>query len=372
MLTRPNPTSGVPTYIQLVQQVKHALETGALQPGQPLPGIRPLAETLVVSPNTVARAYRELENESLIDWRGDAGDRWPCVRESAGPPRGQVSGRLERPASYGRAQLRELATENSRLAAEVAAIVADRVRRDRELDHARQVQQRLMPQEYPPIAGLDYAGSCRPALGVGGDYYDFIPLSETVLAFAIGDVSGKGMPAALLMATLRAYLRSLPLCCFTSPAHVVGTLNRLVCESFASNRYATFFYAYYDASSRTLDYVNAGHNPPLVFATRRGCGAIIRLDSGGPVIGFTPECGYAQGHVALERDDLVVAFTDGISEAMNAAGDEWGEERLIQAIEANRGLSTRGLIERVMCGADAFAGGASQYDDMTFVSIRIG
>jgi sigma-B regulation protein RsbU (phosphoserine phosphatase) len=209
---------------------------------------------------------------------------------------------------------------------------------------------------------VDYADVCRPALGVGGDYFDFIPLSETELVIAIGDVCGKGIPAALLMATLRAYLHGETLHRVTDPAQVMVRLNRLVYESFSSNRYATFFYAHYQSSMRALQYVHAGHCPPFVFRSRGTRSEVLRLDQGGPVFGLVPACGCTTGCVTVEPGDVVVGFTDAMSEAMNAAGDEWGEEHLTQVIAANRALPARELVDRIMREADEFVGGASQYD----------
>jgi sigma-B regulation protein RsbU (phosphoserine phosphatase) len=263
-----------------------------------------------------------------------------------------------------------LALENSRLTDAMAAEVAAREKHRRELEIAHEVQERLFPQEYPPIAGLDYAGACRPALGVGGDYYDFILLSKTGLGIAIGDVSGKGIPAALLMATLRAYLRGQTIQHQTDLTVVIANLNRLVYESSAPNRYATFFYAEFDAESRVLNYVDAGHNPPMVFRRADDGRNVVRLETGGPVIGLMEDCCYRQGRVALEPGDVLVAYTDGISEAMNASDDEWGEERLMDAVRANRMLPARALIDRLMVSADAFVGGAPQHDDMTLVVVR--
>jgi sigma-B regulation protein RsbU (phosphoserine phosphatase) len=363
MLLRPNPSSGVPVYLQLVEQVKDALATGAFRPGEPLPGIHPLAEELVINPNTVARAYRALEHEGVITLRHPAGAEVALMTERAERSRIAIHPRSSR----------ELALENSRLTAQIAAEVADRVERARELELAREVQERLLPQAYPPIAGLDYAGACRPALGVGGDYYDFIRLSGTGLGIAIGDVSGKGMPAALLMATLRAYLHGQTLSGMTNLADVMASLNRLVYESSAANRYATFFYAQYEATTRRLEYVNAGHNPPVIVRARSGSDRpeIIRLETGGPVIGLMPDCSYGQGSVTLEEGDVLVLFTDGITEAMNRAGDEWGEDRLMQVISANRALPARDLIDRITRASDEFVAGAAQYDDMTLITARV-
>ena len=262
-----------------------------------------------------------------------------------------------------------LALENGRLMAAVAAEVANREKTKRELEIAREVQERLFPQEYPPIEGIDYAGACRPALGVGGDYYDFIRISDSELGLAIGDVSGKGIPAALLMATLRAYVRGQTIRGESDLAAMMATLNELVYESSAPNRYATFFYGHYDAATRQLHYVNGGHNPPMIF--RQADAEVVRLGAGGPVIGLMQGFGYQQACAALAPGDVLVAFTDGISEAMNALDEEWGEERLIEAVRPNTTLDARELIDTVMQAADAFVAGAPQHDDMTMVVVRL-
>ncbi|MBI4475417.1 MAG: serine/threonine-protein phosphatase [Acidobacteria bacterium] len=171
----------------------------------------------------------------------------------------------------------------------------------------------MFPQELTPVPGLDYAGACRAALGVGGDYYDFLVLEDGKLGLAIGDVSGKGIPAALLMASLRASLRGQTIQGTSDLAALMSNVNKLVYESSSSNRYATFFYAQYDALSRKLTYVNAGHNPPLLFRSRE----VTRLEMGGPVVGLLPSFAYSAETIALQPGDILVAFTDGISEAMN-------------------------------------------------------
>jgi sigma-B regulation protein RsbU (phosphoserine phosphatase) len=241
----------------------------------------------------------------------------------------------------------------------------------RELDDARDVQRRLLPQDCPPMPGVEYAGFCRPALAVGGDYYDFIRLSDTRLAIAIADVCGKGIPAALLMATLRAFLRGQTLHNVACPAEVVRTLNQLVCGSFSSNRFATFFFGSYDSSTRTLRYVNAGHPPPLVCGQRDGRRQLVQLQEGGPVVGLSPDAAFDEGHVQLEAGDLLVAYTDGISEAWNEAGDEWGDEAVQQLVRGCRELSPADVVTRITRGADMFAAGASQHDDMTVVAVRV-
>src|SRR5262249_42391510 len=223
-----------------------------------------------------------------------------------------------------------LALENADLMREIADEVAHRERLNREVEIAREVQERLFPQKLPGVEGLDYAGHCRPALGVGGDYYDFLALPQGHLGMAIGDVSGKGIAAALMMASLQASLRGEATRGPENLAAAVANINRLVYEASQANRYATFFYAQYDPDSRKLEYVNAGHNAPMLFHKHDGAPTLLRLEVGGTVIGLLESFSYQQGCVALAPGDLLIGFTDGISEAMNKNDEEWGEERLIE------------------------------------------
>jgi len=260
-----------------------------------------------------------------------------------------------------------LALDNSRLASSLAQEAAQRERLNREIEIAREVQQTLLPQSGPDVPGIEYAGICRPALGVGGDYYDFLQLPDGRFGFAIGDVSGKGVAAALLMASLQASLRGQTLDASDDLASIVSRMNRLLFEATAPNRYATFFYAQYDPSSRSLTWVNAGHNAPFLFHN----GEVRRLDEGGAVIGLLPDMQYVQGSTTLSCGDLVVAFTDGISESMNASDEEWGEARICAAIAAsNGGFAISALLNKLLEAADAHAAGAPQHDDMTLIAVR--
>jgi phosphoserine phosphatase RsbU/P len=260
-----------------------------------------------------------------------------------------------------------LALENTRLTEVVATEVAQRERINRELEIAREVQQRLFPQFGPPIAGLDYAGKCRPASSVGGDYYDFVSMCDGRLGIAIGDISGKGVPAALLMASLQASLRGLAIANPPALSTLMENLNRLIYDASPSNRYATFFYGVYDPKSRELVYVNGGHNPPMVF---RGS-QVLRLEEGGPVIGLFGPARYQQASISLQSGDALMLFTDGVSEAMNLADEEFDEERLIAAVRRGEGLTSAGLIDHVLSACDEFVAGAPQHDDMTLVAMRI-
>jgi sigma-B regulation protein RsbU (phosphoserine phosphatase) len=184
-------------------------------------------------------------------------------------------------------------------------------------------------------------------------------------------VSGKGIPASLLMATLRAYLRGAQTIHHHADlTEVMRNLNKLVYESSDANRYATFFYGELDLISRALTYVNAGHNPPMVFRRSDGGHEVLRLDTGGPVIGLMEDCVYRQDSVTLAAGDILVAYTDGISEAMNAADEEWGEERLIDAVRSDGAASAGALIDQLMTSADRFVAGAPQHDDMTLLVVR--
>jgi sigma-B regulation protein RsbU (phosphoserine phosphatase) len=187
----------------------------------------------------------------------------------------------------------------------------------REVEDASWTQVRLLPQSRPPMASLDYDGLCRPARGVGGDYYDFLDLGQGALGLVLADVSGKGMFAGLLMASLQARIQSI------APVHgrelisLVCEANRLMHSSTDTNRYATFFYGVFDESTYELSYVNAGHLPPMILRPRTEAAAggegheVIRLESGGTVIGLLPEACYRQSSIRLRPGDLFCTFTDG-------------------------------------------------------------
>jgi phosphoserine phosphatase RsbU/P len=260
-----------------------------------------------------------------------------------------------------------LALENARLMSAMANEVALRERMNREVEIAREVQERLFPQTLPPIVGIEYSGACRPALGVGGDYYDFLALPGGHLGIAIGDVSGKGIAAALMMASLQASLRGEATRAPENLAALVSNVNHLVYGASSDNRYATFYYAQYDPEMRRLTYVNAGHNPPMLFHRDGDNWQITRLEVGGTAVGALETFPYEQSAVTIAPGDIFIAFTDGISEAMNAADEEWGETRLIATVKQCGGLAPSEIIARVMQAADGFVGGAKQHDDMTLV-----
>ena len=273
-----------------------------------------------------------------------------------------------------------LALENADLLETLTAETAQRERMSREIEIAREVQERLFPQSYPEIECVDMAGYCRPAQVVGGDYYDLFriengPGASARLGLAVGDISGKGISASLLMASLRASLRSLARVQNTGGApdlaSLMANVNDLVYEASASNRYATFFFADYDPSTRLLTYVNAGHNPPLLLRE----GDVHSLEATGTVIGLLPHMGFAQAVVPVQPGDVLLAYTDGVSEAMNLQEEEWGEQQMVDAArhvitESGCNCNAQHLVECLIREADRFTGGAAQHDDMTLVVCR--
>jgi len=264
-----------------------------------------------------------------------------------------------------------LAIENAHLTESIRHEIAQRERLDRELEIARDVQQRLFPQKLPQVMGLDFCGYCRPAEGVGGDYYDFIRLSNGSLGIAVGDVSGKGIAAALMMASLQASLRGQTIKPCDTLAEMIHHINGLVYEASAANRYATFFYAQYDPASRKLRYVNAGHNPPLLRRRKGSDFEFLRLEEGGTVIGLFPYSPYKEGEIEMQSGDILVAFTDGISEAMNGAEEEFDEARLIEALKTCPDRSAANISSYILEHVDGFTAGARQHDDMTIVVVRL-
>lgn len=264
-----------------------------------------------------------------------------------------------------------LALEIGTLARSLAEEATRRERIDREIEVAREVQERLFPQELPTVPGVSLAGHCRPAQGVGGDYYDLFKLPDGRLGIAIGDVCGKGISAALLMASLRASLRAMALDAPQDLTVMISRVNRLVYESSASNRYATFFFATYDVTTRELVYVNAGHNAPFLVRRIGQEIQITRLEAGGPVIGLLSFASYEEQRLVLQPLDLLLAFTDGISEAMTQQEEEWGEARMLSAAQARLNCTAQQVLDHLFAEADKFTGNAPQHDDMTMVVMKL-
>jgi len=263
------------------------------------------------------------------------------------------------------AQQAAVALDYSRLIGRVAEQEALK----RELDIARDVQTGLLPRKRPAVDGLDYDGTCRMAREVGGDYYDFLDVGPGRLGLALGDISGKGVSAALLMASLQALLRSRARQLAAAPASLVTQVNESLVESTDPSKFATFFYGVYDSPSKTLRYVNAGHNPP--FLLRAGTSVVSRLRPTGMALGFDPGAPYAEGVEALAPGDLLLAFTDGLTEALNESGEEFGEARAAGLLVGNRHLAAGDLQRLFIAELEAFCGSARQHDDVTIVVARV-
>jgi len=239
----------------------------------------------------------------------------------------------------------------------------------REIDEARQIQQRLMPTDIPQVCGLQIAGTCRPARIAGGDYFDVLKLENDAVAICIADVCGKGMPAALLMANLQAAVKT----CGAkglSPREVCANVNRLMCENIAGRGFITFFYAVIDsdtAGRKRCTYCNAGHNPPIL---ARRYGVTHRLDSGGGVLGVFSDWKYEHYDVALASGDRMVLYTDGITEARSAAGEEFGEDRLIDLLRSFEDPDATAIVDRTIAIAMKFNNGSFE-DDVTVVVVTV-
>jgi serine phosphatase RsbU (regulator of sigma subunit) len=235
-----------------------------------------------------------------------------------------------------------------------------------ELEIAMQVQARLFPQRLPTMRALEYAGVCVQTRRVGGDYYDFLDLGQERLGLVIGDIAGKGMPAALLMANLQANLRSQCAIAIEQPEQLLQSVNRLFYENTADNAYATFFYSEFDDRTGRLRYANCGHLPGLLL---RVDGAVERLEATASVLGlFTDwECRTAEHQ--LLSGDLLAIFTDGITEAFNDRDEEFGEDRLIDALHTHRQLSPSDLVAAILDEVRRFSC-QEQRDDITLIVAR--
>ncbi len=259
-----------------------------------------------------------------------------------------------------------LALENTRLTATVAEEAAHRERITSELEIARTVQERLFPKKAPKAPGLDLAGRCQPAQTVGGDYYDFFTTPSGAVGFAIGDIAGKGVPAALLMASLQASLRGLTLAGISDLADLMEKLNVLMYDASPANRFATFFCCLYDADSRTLRYSSAGHDPALL--CRAGSNNPVWLKTPGMALGLTRKSLYRQAEITLEPGDCLLLYTDGVTEARNAPGEEFQQTRLAQALLHARSGSAQEVVDAILSATAAFAGAATQHDDITLIA----
>jgi serine phosphatase RsbU (regulator of sigma subunit)/predicted enzyme related to lactoylglutathione lyase len=232
-----------------------------------------------------------------------------------------------------------------------------------ELDIAKRVQARLFPQNLPPLKTLDYAGVCIQAHQVGGDYYDFLNLGQSRLGLVIGDTSGKGIGAALLMANLQANLRSQSAIALEQPARFLQSVNQLFSENTTDSAYATLFFGEYDDLTRRLRYANCGHYSPLLL---RHDGSLEQLDSTGTVLGLFREWDCVVEKCSLQPGDVLALYTDGITEAFNEAGEEFGEQRLGELLRKHREQPAQAMLAAILEEVQRFSAGKQQ-DDITLI-----
>jgi len=250
--------------------------------------------------------------------------------------------------------------------------IADRVVMKRDLQIAREIQTWLLPGVPPKIPGLTIAYATRPANTVAGDYYDVFPRpgrtnEDNRVVLAVADVAGKSIPAAMLMATFQASLKTLSTAQVALP-ELASNMNRYACSNSQGGlRFTTAFLAEYDQVRRTVDYINAGHNNPIL---RRASGQIERLDIGGLPFGILPETKYDSAGVTLAPGDWLVIFTDGLVEAENARQEDYGEARLLAAIEAGKSVEPADMLKRLMAEVDLFVGNTPQHDDVTCMLLK--
>ena len=237
-----------------------------------------------------------------------------------------------------------------------------------EIEIAKQMQAQLFPQRIPAMKTLDYTGICKAAREVGGDYYDFLEIGPGRLGLVVADISGKGISAALLMASLQALLRSHAHLHGDRAELLVWDINRLMYSSTTDGKYASLFYGFYDDLSRLLVYVNAGHIPPILY---RKDGSVHRLKTGGMVVGMMPDRTYRQETVQLQPGDILLIFSDGITEAMNEKEEEFGEERLLDLISDVANLPAASFSDAILDRIATYVGPAPQHDDSTLVVIKV-
>jgi sigma-B regulation protein RsbU (phosphoserine phosphatase) len=272
-----------------------------------------------------------------------------------------------------RDQLGELAESFNRMTGSISQLIEEENKRRRlenEISIAREVQNQLFPSTLPSVPGVEIEAICKAARSVSGDYYDFIQLSPTHIAIAIADISGKGISAALLMASLQAALRSQMLTEGSerlSVAELVARLNKHLVRNTGDDRFATFFIAIYDSATRTLRYTNAGHLPAFLICKDSS----LQLDKGGMVLGVMEDYAYEEGSLSVGADSLLIGYSDGLIEPENVYGEEFGIRRLQETAVRLHGAAPLMVAESLMAAAEEWAGTPEQADDMTVIVARL-
>jgi sigma-B regulation protein RsbU (phosphoserine phosphatase) len=239
------------------------------------------------------------------------------------------------------------------------------------LEIAKNVQEASFPQRPPAIPGLNCSTFYKPAHSIGGDYYDFLPLKDGAWGIAIGDVSGKGIGAALVMASLQASLRAQTVHPRSDLEMHVSYLNKLICESCPANFFASLFYAEYEPASRVLRYVNAGHNPPIVVRRNHDRCEVLSLKPGCVPVGTFEDSRFTSSTFELEIGDVLVAYTDGITESENSVRDPFGQERLERILCACACRDPQEILQHILDELSTYSAGCSQRDDITLVVMQV-
>jgi sigma-B regulation protein RsbU (phosphoserine phosphatase) len=273
---------------------------------------------------------------------------------------------LRRQIELGRArsEAQRRAAEKERQASENALQLQ---KQEQEMEEARGIQLNFLPKEIPQVRGYELAGTWQPARVVGRDYFDVLKLSETIFAVCVADVAGKGVPAALLMSNLQATVRGTATAAMP-PATLCQKVNESIHRNIAADRFVTFFYGLLDSRSGRFVYANAGHNAPILL---RRNGSHERLCEGGDVLGIFPDRTYESGEVELAAGDRIVLFTDGLTEARNEAGEEFGESRLLELLTENLPLGAADLQKRILQAVTEYSGGEFA-DDVTLIVVAVG
>jgi sigma-B regulation protein RsbU (phosphoserine phosphatase) len=252
---------------------------------------------------------------------------------------------------------------------------AERRGAQKEFEIACEVQARLLPSQAPDYPRLDFGFFYQSAREVGGDYYDFIPFNPAQMGLAVADVSGKGLSSSLLMASLQGLVRTNLAVRQGEVARFVAELNESFYKLTANNRYATLFFAVVDVSNQTLHYVNAGQNPPLLFRNSTSpahvLGTTESLECGGPPVGLFARSQYRSEHVPLHDGDVLVAYTDGVVDALNPQQEEFGEARLSDIVRSSLSLSAAEICKRIAERLQAFVAESPQWDDITLVVMKV-
>ena len=343
-----DPHSGVPVYRQMMDQVKYYAASGILKTGDQLPSIRELARALSVNPRTAEKAYGELQQEGVVELR-QRGGAFGCE-----PLAYRLVDSEFEPVATMIGQREELDSVYTQL--------------DRQCRSVGRIQQSLVPQEEPVIGGFAVATHYKTAWHASGDYYDFLPQADGRWGVIVADVSGHGVPAAVIMAITRTILHALPRC-LSSPAEALQRTNGHLHLNIPGSRFVTAFFALLDLQTSRLQYASAGHNPPLFFSARTSKVTELSREGGLP-LAFTDDAAFPEHEVPLDPGDVLLLYTDGIVETFNPVAEIFGKRRLGQAVAAAGRSGAAGVRDTVVEQVTRFEGGRAVHDDQTLVVLE--